>query len=165
MTFQVLAIPAEHVELIRARGFDNDHNPFEPFTDADGGAPLRCCLRNSTPGERLALIAYRPVHRSVLDVGGSPGSSPYHESGPVFVHADRCAGPAGDGYPEQWRSRPQVFRSYDREGRIRGGVVVKPGDDEDAVLAELLTDEAVAFVHTRNVVHGCFMADVRPVRG
>jgi hypothetical protein len=28
--------------------------------DAEGGAPLRCCLRDSRPGERIALITVTP---------------------------------------------------------------------------------------------------------
>ena len=27
------------------------------FVEEDGGRPLRCCLRDSRPGERLALVA------------------------------------------------------------------------------------------------------------
>ena len=168
----MLPIPADHLEAVRAGGRDDEGNPFEPFTDDGGGRPLRCCLRDSTKGERIALIAYRPVPRSVRDVGGNAGghgtghggglnAGPYHESGPVFVHAQACDGPDGDGYPDDWRARRQVLRCYDRDGRIVGGAVAQAGDGQEEALAELLADDAVAFVHTRNIVYGCFMADVR----
>lgn len=160
MTIRVLPIPAEHLVAVLAAGLDDEGNPVRPFTSRSGGEPLRCCLRDAAPGETLALIAYRPVRRSVQDASGRP-VGPYHECGPVFVHARACPGPNGDGYPHQWRSRQQVFRSYDRDGRIMGGVVAPPGDGQEAILAGLFADESVAFVHSRNVVHGCFMADIR----
>lgn len=137
MTFTVTPLPASLSEqpdaLVR--------------TDSEGGAPLRCCLRDSRPGERIALVRVTP-----------PGPvGPYAESGPVFLHADGCAGPETDGYPDEFRARPQVFRTYGHDGTIRGGQLVQPGDDQDAVAERLLADEAVAFVQTRNVVHGCYM--------
>jgi len=76
------------------------------WVDDEGGAPLRCCLRDSRPGELVALVAATPV--------GPEGA--YRETGPVFVHASDCPGPLSDGYPEEFRSRPQVFRAYDRTG-------------------------------------------------
>jgi len=45
----------------------------EPFVDAADGAPLRCCLRESTPGERIVLVSYRPPG----------GLGAYAEIGPV----------------------------------------------------------------------------------
>ena len=117
------------------------------LTDPDGGRPLRCCLRDSRPGERLALVAVTPE--------GPRG--PYRETGPVFLHADGCAGPEGDGYPEDFRRRAQVFRTYDAHGDITGGEVVPAGRGQEEAARRLLDDPAVAFVQTRNVVHGCYM--------
>jgi Protein of unknown function (DUF1203) len=121
------------------------------WIDEDGGAPLRCCLRDSTPGERIALVAVTPE--------GPRG--PYRETGPVFLHADGCAGPGDTGYPEDFRSRPQVFRAYDRDGAIVGGELVPPGTGQEEVAARLLADPDVAFLQTRNVVFGCYMLTVR----
>ena len=121
------------------------------FLDEDGGAPLRCCLRDSRPGERIALVAVTP--------DGPQGA--YRETGPVFLHADGCAGPADRGYPEEFRRRTQVFRAYDHAGGIVGGTVVQPGTGQEEAAALLLADPAVAFVQTRNVVHGCYMLTIR----
>lgn len=136
MTFTVTPLPAslaDHAGVVRV--------------DTEGGAPLRCCLRDSRPGERIALVSVTP-----------PGpSGPYAETGPVFLHADGCEGPAGTGYPDEFRARPQVFRAYGHDGTILGGELVRPEDDQDAVAERLLADESVAFVQTRNVVHGCYM--------
>jgi hypothetical protein len=121
------------------------------FVDDEGGAPLRCCLRDSRPGERIALVAVTP--------DGPQGA--YRETGPVFLHADGCAGPSDTGYPEEFRRRTQVFRAYDHAGVIVGGSVVPPGTGQEAVAAELLADPEVAFLQTRNVVHGCYMLTIR----
>jgi hypothetical protein len=121
------------------------------WDDDEGGAPLRCCLRDSRPGERIALVSATPE--------GPQGA--YRETGPVFVHADGCAGPADTGYPEDWRRRTQVFRAYDRTGSIIGGQVVQPGTEQEEVAARLLADPDVAFLQTRNVVHGCYMLTIR----
>jgi hypothetical protein len=120
--------------------------------DEEGGAPLRCCLRDSRPGERIALVAVTPE--------GPRG--PYQETGPVFVHADPCPGPRDPGYPEDFRRRPQVFRAYDWAGSIVGGTVVPAGrTGQEEAARRLLDDPRVAFVQTRNVVFGCYMLTIR----
>ena len=87
------------------------------WVDTEGGAQLRCCLRNSRAGER--------VRRGAVTPPGPQGA--YAETGPVFVHADGCQGPESPGYPDDFRSRQVVFRAYDRSGQIVGGEIVEPG--------------------------------------
>jgi hypothetical protein len=118
--------------------------------DEQGGAPLRCCLRDSRPGERIALVAVTP--------DGPEGA--YRETGPVFVHAGHCGGPATPGYPDDWRRRTQVFRAYGRGGQIVGGEVVPGGTGQEEVAIRLLADQEVAFVQSRNVVFGCYMLTI-----
>jgi hypothetical protein len=150
--FRVAAIPADELERIRERGVDDFGNPVEPFEVTTGGAPLRCCLRDAEAGERIALIAYRPA-----DVGG-----PYAEVGPVFVHAGACAGYADDDrYPEGFRGRNQLLRAYDARGRQVENVVVDGAAAERAITG-LLARPDVAFLHSRNVLAGCYMFTVRP---
>jgi len=121
------------------------------FADPEGGAPLRCCLRDSRPGERITLASANPP--------GPAGA--YAETGPVYLHADRCAGPACAGYPAEFRSRRQIFRSYGRDGSLLGGELVEAGDGQEAVAQRLLADPAVAFLHSHNVIHGCYMFAIR----
>ena len=122
------------------------------FIDDEGGAPLGCCLRDSRAGERIALVAVTPE--------GPQGA--YRETGPVFLHADGCAGPANPAsYPEEFRRRTQVFRAYGHDGAIVGGEVVQPGTGQEDVAARLLADPDVDFLQTRNVVHGCYMLTIR----
>ncbi|MGI5249932.1 DUF1203 domain-containing protein [Actinacidiphila glaucinigra] len=135
-----------------------------PEPDPEGGAPLRCCLRRSAPGERIALVGYAPLRRWAAATGADPG--PYAETGPVFVHAAAgdCPGPPDvRGYPAALHGDRRVFRCYDARGRILGGRLVQLTADEagagaaDAVLAARFADPRVAVVHVRAVEYGCFL--------
>ncbi|MFI2432233.1 DUF1203 domain-containing protein [Streptomyces sp. NPDC018693] len=130
---------------------DDAGRPSAPITDTEGGSPLRCCLRHSDPGERIALVSYAPLRRWAAETGAEPG--PYDEQGPVFIHADPCAGPTAPGLP--FTNAPRVLRRYSAEGRILGGRLV--ATDFDAALREAFEDPAVALVHVRAVEYGCFL--------
>ncbi len=74
---------------MRTRARDEHGNAWSPYA-AEGGEPLRCCLRLAGPGEAIVLISYAPFTTT----------SAWTEVGPVYVHADACdgytrAGPAG----------------------------------------------------------------------
>jgi hypothetical protein len=150
--FTVEAIPADVLRQIRTAGADEAGNPLAAQTDSDGGSPLRCCLRESVPGEQVLLIAYTPP--------GTRGA--YAERGPVFVHAEPCAGyPTPDRYPPALSRRQQVVRAYDRDGRIADGVLVSDGEHAVAAIGDLLARPDVALVHLRNVGYGCYNFAVR----
>jgi hypothetical protein len=152
-TFRIHALPEEVLARVRASGIDASGNRVEEVS-AEGGEPLRCCLRNARPAEALILFGYEPPI----------GNSPYHEVGAVFAHAERCAGPeSGDAYPSAWRNKPQVLRSYDRRGWIRDAVI-HHGTDAEEHIARLLADPEAVQLHSRNVAYGCFMFRVTRVR-
>lgn len=123
------------------------------WIDTEGGAPLRCCLRSSRAGERVRVGAVTPP--------GPQGA--YAETGPVFVHTDGCDGPQSSDYPEDFRSSRQVFRAYDQTGQIVGGEIVEPGTNQEAVAERLLSEPGVAFLHSRNPIHGCYMFAIHPM--
>ncbi|MGV9908993.1 DUF1203 domain-containing protein [Streptomyces tendae] len=127
-----------------------------PVTDDEGGAPLRCCLRRSRAGEHLALVSYAPLRRWAAATGADPGA--YDEQGPVFVHAEECAGPETDGLP--FTNAHRTLRRYSSDGRILGGRLVEGADAFAPALREALDDPAVAFVHVRAVEYGCFLYEV-----
>ena len=149
LTFE--AIPAAELAEIRAAGRDEAGNSLTVQAD-NGGSPVRCCLRETRPGERVMLIAYTPP--------GTAGA--YAERGPVFVHADPCEGyPAPRRYPPGLRHRMQVVRAYDRQGRIADGVLAADGLQAEAVIAEMLARPDAGLVHLRNVGYGCYNFAVR----
>jgi hypothetical protein len=151
-TLRVAALPADRLRAVRERGVDDFGNAFAVRTDAEGGSPLRCCLRESTPGERIALVAWSPF----------AASGPYAEVGPVFVHADECAGYDRPGsWPAGFRGRRQILRAYAVDGSIRGARLVEPDEAPEAAALDLLADPGVAFLHSRNVLFGCYMFEIR----
>ena len=153
-TFRALALPPARLDHIRQTGTDDGGNhPLRKVT-AEGGEPVRCCLRIANPGEELLLIAYRPFD--------CPG--PYAETGPVFIHVERCEGyRESTQYPEQFRGRPQVFRCYDAAGNIVGGCLLNATDEPEVVIAELFSEPGVERIHTRNVIYGCYMLEIASV--
>ncbi|MDQ1038625.1 hypothetical protein QFZ75_005041 [Streptomyces sp. V3I8] len=151
--------------LKELRESDDAGQPCVPVQDTEGGAPLRCCLRRSEPGEWIALVSYAPLRRRAAETGARPGA--YDEQGPVFVHAEECRGPgpASAGYPF---ARPGVLRTlrrYSADGHILGGhfLEVPQAADEalDAALTEAFVAAEVASVHVRAVEYGCFLYEVR----
>jgi hypothetical protein len=145
-SFRIHAIDADLLARVRSSRADASGNPVA-LLQADGGEPLRCCLRNARRGESLILFGYEPPI----------GNGPYREIGAVFAHAEHCAGPASHGdYPAEWRGKPQVLRSYDRRGWIHDAVV-HDGTQPEAEIARLLADPEAAQLHSRNVAYGCFM--------
>jgi hypothetical protein len=146
--FSVHAVPGSHLDRIRTRGVDDFANPVVASRDR-AGAPLRCCLREATAGEAVALIAYQPS-----TLGG-----PYAEIGPIFVHAEACAGFADPGcYPEAFRHRQQVLRVYDAHGiQVYDLNRIVEGQDAEAAITDLLARPQVSFLHSRNVLAGCYM--------
>ncbi|WP_329033089.1 DUF1203 domain-containing protein [Streptomyces sp. NBC_01725] len=162
---QHTARPVEPAVLKELRDTDDAGAARTPYTDTEGGAPLRCCLRSSRAGERITLVTYAPLRRWAAANRATPGA--YDEQGPVFIHADVCEGPAEDatGYPFARPGALRTVRRYDCEGRIVGGRLLEiPGAaDEgfDAAFAEAFADPEVVLVHVRAVEYGCFHFEVR----
>ncbi|MEM9464523.1 MAG: DUF1203 domain-containing protein [Actinomycetota bacterium] len=142
------------------RGIDHGDNPIEPFVDAAGGWPLRCCLTNAEPGDRIAIIAWSPF----------PWQGPYAEVGPIVVHADDCPGTSASAeLPTDLAERAMTLRPYGPDRRIAYHRVrhVGAGESTEAAVAAVLAEDDVAFVHGRNVTGGCYAFTaqrVEPVR-
>ncbi len=149
--FEIAAMPDD---VLRRARYDGDASAVAVVAvTAKGGEPLRCCLRDATPDEALLLFGYEPVLPP----------SPYREAGAIFAHAAPCGGPVTPGcHPPQWRGRPQVLRAYDQRGWICDARV-HDGSDPETVIAEMLENDVVAQIHSRNIAYGCYMFLVRRV--
>ncbi|MCX4762187.1 DUF1203 domain-containing protein [Streptomyces sp. NBC_01275] len=158
-----IARPVDSWVLKELRSADDAGRRMVPVIDEEGGDPLRCCLRRSEPGERIALVSYAPLRRWAAETGAEPRA--YDEQGPVFIHAEECAGPQdGGGHP--FADDHRVVRRYSAEGRILGGrLVADPdggdGDGFDEAFRNAFDDPSVALVHVRAVEYGCFLYEVR----
>jgi len=146
MTYRIHALAPDVLATVRASGRDVSGHPVEPAV-AGGGEPLRCCLRDATPGEDLILFGYEPPLPP----------SPYREIGPVFAHAAPCDPAPVGGYPEDWLGRAQVLRAYDKRGWIHPATRFHDGSDPEATIAEILADPGVVEIHSRNIAYGCYM--------
>ncbi|MFD4867254.1 DUF1203 domain-containing protein [Streptomyces sp. NPDC058412] len=158
------AMPIHEAALKELRDRDDAGRDCVPFTDEEGGAPLRCCLRPGTAGERIALVSYAPLRRWAAATGVDPGA--YDEQGPVFVHAEDCGGPSdGQGHPFARPGVRRTVRRYDARGHILGGQVLELGTDADGMieraLDEAFADPAVVLAHVRAAEFGCFLFEVR----
>ncbi|WP_435280622.1 DUF1203 domain-containing protein [Streptomyces koelreuteriae] len=151
------ALPITPRALKDLRTTDDAGRPTTPFTDTEGGAPLRCCLRRAEPGERIALVSYAPLRRWASERDVDPGA--YDEQGPVFIHAEECGGPDTDALP--FADSHRTVRRYSAEGRILGGRLVTGPAAVEQALTEALDDPAVELVHVRAVEYGCFLYEVR----
>ncbi|MET7457079.1 DUF1203 domain-containing protein [Streptomyces sp. NPDC005574] len=151
------ARPVPPSALKELRTADDAGRETVPVTDEEGGAPLRCCLRRSAPGERIALVSYAPLRRWAAETGADPGA--YDEQGPVFVHAEECAGPDGDRLP--FTNDHRTVRRYSADGRILGGRLVTGPEGFAPAFDEAFADPEVALVHVRAVEYGCFLYEVR----
>ncbi|MEU3829251.1 DUF1203 domain-containing protein [Streptomyces sp. NPDC029080] len=152
-----IARPITPGVLEELRTADDAGRPVAPFTDEEGGAPLRCCLRRGEPGERIALVSYAPLRRWAARTGADPGA--YDEQGPVFIHAEDCAGPSGEALP--FTDAHRTLRRYSADGRILGGRLVTDAEAFRPALAAAFDDPEVALVHVRAVEYGCFLYEVR----
>ncbi|WP_328972192.1 DUF1203 domain-containing protein [Streptomyces sp. NBC_00239] len=174
-TYTPLPIPSATLRALRET--DDSGRPMRPCTAReDGEAPaadgslacvgslLRCCLRDIEPGERIALVSYAPLRRWAAEAGAEPGA--YDEAGPVFIHADECGGPRGDGgHPLARPGALRTVRRYNADGHIVGGRFFEVPDDAEAgftkVFGEAFAEPDVALVHVRALEYGCFQFEVR----
>ena len=118
--------------------------------DSATGYPCRHCLRWAQPGERVILFPYASI----------PPGHPYSETGPIFVHAERCEryGTTGE-YPADFRNG-RVFRAYDANYNMIDAEVAN-GNDPEAVIEKLLQNPKTEFVDARSVTRGCFHFRIR----
>ncbi|MER6091863.1 DUF1203 domain-containing protein [Streptomyces bluensis] len=154
--------PITRAVLKELRSADDAGRPMVPVLDEEGGAPLRCCLRRSERGEVIALVSYAPLRRWAAETGADPGA--YDEQGPVFIHAEECGGPAGQGHP--FTGAHRTVRRYSADGHILGGRLVDVASTTgatafDQAFEEAFADPEVALVHVRAVEYGCFLYEVR----
>ena len=147
---RIQPIDPERLARIYAAGTDGYGNQVEPFAAEGEGEPLRCCLRYATKDEQIALISYAPFdHPSV-----------WTEVGPVYVHAQPCAGPAEtDDLPDELRRGPRVLRTYDANDvmNYEHNTVITEEVDLEPIIERLLDEPDVSTVHVRTLAPQCFL--------
>lgn len=74
-------IPADELHEIRAAGLDEAGNRLTAQTNADGGSPLRYCLRESCRGECCSSPTHRPARAAPLPNAAPCSSTPIRAPG------------------------------------------------------------------------------------
>jgi hypothetical protein len=151
----VVALDPTRLAALRDAGVDHGGSPFEPFVDDAGGWPLRCCLRDSRVGDRIAIVAWQPF----------TWKGAYAETGPVVIHADACGGYAGGAVPAQFEARRQLVRPYTAEHRIAydHARLVEVDESLADAISAVFEHSEVESALVRNVLAGCLSFAV--VRG
>lgn len=143
--FRIIPLPTEIAEAARRAVNTGASDHALVTADSPETCPCRHCLRWAQPGERVILFPYAAI----------PSGHPYSETGPIFVHADKCQRySATDEYPAAFRNG-RVFRAYDSNYKILDAKVVN-GSEPKAVIEELFQNPETVFVDVRSVTHGCF---------
>jgi hypothetical protein len=144
-TFRIVPLPTEVAEEARhvAESGAADHAVIK--VDSATGYPCRHCLRWAQPGERVVLFPYASI----------PPGHPYSETGPIFVHVERCQrySPTEE-YPVDFRNG-RTFRAYDPSYNMIDAEVVN-GREPEEVIEKLFQNPKTAFVDARSVTRGCF---------
>jgi hypothetical protein len=117
---------------------------------ATGTGPCRACLGPFRVGEEERLLfTYRPAG----------GSGTLGAPGPVFIHARECAQYRGTSFPRALHFLPLLVEARAGENRIPQAQRAS-GADIDVILAHLLADPEVEYVHVRHGEAGCHIARV-----
>ena len=147
-TFQFVALPYDPFASL----FDMDDAALQDLgarrmmVVEKPGTPCRVSLQDAEVGETVVLVPF--THHDV--------ASPYRASGPIFVrHRARRASLAPGEVPPMLRHRLLSIRGYDRDGMMVSAEVAEGTALED-VLARMLSQEAVDYVHVHNAKPGCF---------
>lgn len=146
------AMESERAEALWNGGPDDYGLAPERRLSDGNGVPCRHCLGLIEAGADYLVFAFRPFS----------SLQPYAETGPVFLHAERCANGGGVDMPDMLRgSADFILRGYGPDERIvygTGGVV--PVERIEARAQELLARDDIASVHVRSARNNCFQCRI-----
>ncbi len=143
--FRIVPLPTEVAETARRQAAAGAPDHAVETADAPIGYPCRHCLQWAQPGEKVVLFPYASI----------PPGHPYAESGPIFVHAEKCERYAAtEKYPANFRQH-RVLRAYDA-GHAMIDAVVLESDPPEMTIAQLLENPRTAFLQARSSLRGCY---------
>ena len=141
------ALPPALLDTVRADALAAG-SAVQPLQD-DGPFPVRCCLTDASTAEGVLLLSLQPP---------SP-PSPYSAPGPVYIHAERCAGQRTNDVPDLLRNRTLSLRAYDEQHMLNASTVVDGHDVEEAA-EHLLSDRRATYVFVHFAGPGCYACRV-----
>ncbi len=147
-SFQVVAIPTEVAQQVRATGKSPNYGFPAHREIAAGRAPCRHCLQLiQRDQEELLLFTYDPFRE--LNQPPLPG--------PVYIHAKECPRHSGgESIPEEYRGRLLTLEGFGEDRALLREVRVRDGQEQVAA-EELFREENIRYVHVRSTEAGCFL--------
>lgn len=146
---QFSSMPSEQAEAYRSGAADAYGHPPEVHVSTGDGIPCRHCLNYVAEGDSYLILAYRPF----------PHAQPYAETGPIFLHAQRCERyPETDRIPPMALSKePRLLKGYGANDRIVYGTgEIVASTKLAAVASKILARDDVSYVHVRSALNNCF---------
>lgn len=154
------AIPKNYIDTIRNSMQDGFGHAVEVSLAGETGyGPCRCCLKQFQPGEKRLLFSYAPVN----------AANPYDEVGPVYIHEDCSTYEDNSAFPPEVKNGRLpvrlVLRCYNRGKRMILARFIKDNNEVEKMITELFADPLIEFIHIRNAVYQCFIAEIRKDQG
>jgi len=114
--------------------------------DKKPGFPDRVTMRDAEPGETVLLLNHL----------SQPAETPYRATHAIFVSEDATAAyDEVNQVPEVMRARLLSLRAFDDAGMMVDADVVE-GAAVEPLIARLLANPAVAYIHVHNAKRGCY---------
>lgn len=152
MTFRVSPLDSQAFEHLYGRSDEEllSLGARRMVVTVKPGFPCRLTLADAEVGESVLLVHFE--HQ--------PGNSPYRASHAVFVreHATSVA-PFDGALPEAIALRLLSVRAFDDADLMIDADVVK-GSNAEPVIARMLDNADVAYLHLHNAKPGCYAARV-----
>ena len=152
MAFAVSSLPIEPFSPLFA--LDDDalarRGMLRVVADAPFAFPCRVTLDDAEPGERLILLNHE--HQ--------PAETPFRSAHAIYVR-EAATAPVSttDALPPALRRRLLSLRGFDAAGMLRDADVVE-GAQAEPVIARMLADPAVAYLHAHYARPGCYAARI-----
>jgi hypothetical protein len=152
MTFTVSSLPLEPFAPLF--GLDDAtlaaHEALRVTADARFAFPCRVTLDDAEPGETLILLNHQ--HQDA--------DTPFRSSHAIYVRETATAPVSTIGaLPPALRRRLLSLRGFDATGMLRDAEVVE-GAAAEPVIARLLADPRVAYLHAHYARPGCYAARI-----
>lgn len=147
-SFQIVAIPTEVAEAVRATGKAPGYGFPAHQETAAGRAPCRHCLRLiRVQEEELLLFTYDPFH----ELGEPP------LPGPIYIHAQKCERmKESRSFPEEYRGCLLTLAAYGEERTLLKELRLIGGREQEEA-EKLFEDPAVKYIHVRSTEAGCYL--------
>ncbi|MCO6048728.1 DUF1203 domain-containing protein [Mesorhizobium sp. RP14(2022)] len=146
------ALETQDVRRLQEGGTDSYGLVPEAFSSDGDGVPCRHCLRHVEAGDDYLVLAFRPF----------PTVQAYAETGPIFLHCQKCERTeSGHELPEILSSENYILRGYDERHRIVYGTGrVTPLGEMTRYAAELLARDEIAYIHVRSARNNCYQCRI-----